>query len=167
MDLFLHYVPEIPPWPQLPTYRNEGMLIQFCQDYQGRTVTADKAFVNVSAADFGNRMLSFYEDYAAVADGRKALNDSLFALNKDDAPGFFRLLEVLDASGQKPAAVKGQITGPITLTTGIGDENGKAIFYNADIRDMAVKLLALKAAWQVETLSRFGCPVILFFDERP
>ncbi len=62
-------------------------------------------------------------------------------------------------------AVKGQITGPVTFGTGLNDQNKKAIFYDDRLRDAAVKILAMKAGWQVRTLSKFGCPVILFFDE--
>jgi len=64
-----------------------------------------------------------------------------------------------------PVAVKGQITGPITIGTGVTDQNKRAVFYDNQIMDAAVKLLALKARWQVKQLSKFGCPVILFFDE--
>jgi methionine synthase II (cobalamin-independent) len=64
-----------------------------------------------------------------------------------------------------PVAVKGQITGPITFSTGIHDQNKNAIFYNEQLRDAAVKLIALKAKWQVRQLSTLGCPVIIFFDE--
>jgi methionine synthase II (cobalamin-independent) len=64
-----------------------------------------------------------------------------------------------------PVAVKGQITGPITFATGVCDAEGRAIFYNEQLRDAAVKLLAMKARWQVRQLKRFGRPVIIFFDE--
>jgi hypothetical protein len=48
---------------------------------------------------------------------------------------------------------------------GLTDEKGKAIFYNEQLRDAAVKLLAQKARWQVKSFSEFGCPSIIFFDE--
>jgi hypothetical protein len=45
------------------------------------------------------------------------------------------------------------------------DAEGRAIFYNEQLRDAAVKLLAMKARWQVQQLKRFGRPVLIFFDE--
>jgi hypothetical protein len=45
------------------------------------------------------------------------------------------------------------------------DQQGRSIFFNETLREAAVKLLALKAAWQVDLLKDLGCPVILFIDE--
>ena len=42
---------------------------------------------------------------------------------------------------------------------------GQKPSYDDRLRDAMVKLLALKACWQVRQLKRFGCPVIIFFDE--
>ncbi len=71
----------------------------------------------------------------------------------------------LETCDPAPVAVKGQITGPFTFCTGIADQEKRAIFYEPQIRDAAVKLLAMKARWQVERLSQFQKPVIIFFDE--
>ncbi len=57
------------------------------------------------------------------------------------------------------------MTGPVTFTTSVTDQNGRAIFYDPQTRDAAIKLLALKARWQVRVLSKLGRPVILFIDE--
>ena len=62
-------------------------------------------------------------------------------------------------------AVKGQITGPITLTTAVSDQNRTAIFYDDRLRDAAVKLLAQRARWQARKLSALDKPVVLFLDE--
>jgi hypothetical protein len=47
----------------------------------------------------------------------------------------------------------------------VKDQNGRAIFHNEQLRDLAVKLLACKARWQVLKLRKSACPVLLFFDE--
>jgi methionine synthase II (cobalamin-independent) len=39
------------------------------------------------------------------------------------------------------------------------------VFYDPQLRDAVVKLLALKARWQARRLSAFGAPVILSIDE--
>jgi methionine synthase II (cobalamin-independent) len=63
------------------------------------------------------------------------------------------------------AAVKGQITGPFTLLATLKDENGQLALYDPRLRDVVVKTLALNAQWQVERLSQFSLPTIIFIDE--
>jgi hypothetical protein len=75
------------------------------------------------------------------------------------------LLNRLKRLEKPPVAVKGQITGPVTFTTGVKDQNGRAVFYDDKIRDAAIKLLSGKAVWQVRKFSQFDCPAIIFIDE--
>lgn len=157
--------PEIPLWVQLPAYKEEGMIAQFQPGLPGLKIEKDKSFIDTSGPSFDDDLLEFYEDYMAVKEGNTALEDSRFALTKDTAKGFFSFLDQLRALSHPPVAVKGQISGPITFGLGLTDQNGKAVFYNEQLRDAAVKLLAQKARWQVRNLSKFGCPVIIFFDE--
>ena len=104
-------------------------------------------------------------DLEKVAESVKDLYDSRFALTADTAKGFFVFLECIQTLSEPPFAIKGQITGPVTFGLGLTDQNGKAIFYDEKIRDVAVKLIAQKARWQVKKLSGLGCPVMIFFDE--
>jgi hypothetical protein len=53
----------------------------------------------------------------------------------------------------------------VTLATGLTDQNKRALFYDERLLDVVVKILALKAQWQVEKLSQWGVPVIIFVDE--
>ncbi len=163
--LVLKYTPEIPLWVQLPVYKEEGMIAQFLPGMPGLTIEKEKAFINTASIDFDDDFLKFYEAYIAVVEGKTDLLGSRFALTTDTAMGFFELMKHIETLAKPPIAVKGQITGPITFATGVNDQNGRAIFYNEQIRDAAVKLIAMKAKWQVKQLSRFGYPVIIFFDE--
>ena len=163
--LVLKYTPEIPLWVQLPVYKEEGMIAQFLPGMPGLTIEKEKAFINTASVDFDDDFLKFYEAYIAVVEGKTDLLGSRFALTTDTAMGFFELMKHIETLAKPPIAVKGQITGPITFATGVNDQNGRAIFYNEQIRDAAVKLIAMKAKWQVKQLSRFGYPVIIFFDE--
>jgi len=164
-DLVFKYVPDIPIWAQLPVFKQEGMLQQFLPGMPGFALKEEKAYIDTTGADIDAEMLSFYEDYMAVAEGGKPLSGSRFTLTPETARGFFTLLERLKGEGRKPAAIKGQITGPFTFCTGIGDADGRAIFHDAQLRDAAVKLLALKARWQVQQFKAIGSPAIVFFDE--
>jgi methionine synthase II (cobalamin-independent) len=165
LDLILEYMPEIPIWAQLPVHREEGMMVQFTPGLPGLCRENDNLFVHAGNEAFENELLRFYEDYMAVSEGSIDLENSRFALKEDTAPGFFTFLKRLQTCDLAPVAVKGQITGPFTFCTGIADQEKRAIFYEPQIQDAAVKLLAMKARWQVERLAQFQKPVIIFFDE--
>ena len=165
MDLILKYMPEIPMWAQLPANRQEGMMVQFTPGLPGLCRENDKLFVNTDGQSFDSELLRFYEDYMGVSEGNVESDDSRFALKADSARGFYTLLRRLEANAVAPVAIKGQITGPFTFCTGIVDQNQRAVFYEPQIRDAAVKLLAMKARWQAERLSQFQRPVIIFLDE--
>lgn len=164
-DLVFEHVPDIPIWAQLPVFKPEGMLRQFLPGMPGFSLKQEKAYIHTVGESFDAELLAFYEDYMAVVEGEKSLSESRFKLTSETARGFFTLLDRLKRSDRKPAAVKGQITGPITFCTGISDQNDRAIFYDDQLRDAAVKLLALKAQWQVREFKPLGCPIIMFFDE--
>ena len=163
--LVLEYTPQIPLWIQLPAYKEEGMVPQFMSGLPGICSTADRVYLDTAQEDFENDILKFYEDYLAVADGGSDLSTSRFALNQETARGFFVFVEHLKRLSSPPAALKGQITGPFTFCTGISDQNKKAIIYDEQIKDAAVKLLALRSRWQVQQLNQFNCPVLIFLDE--
>lgn len=165
VELVFQYTPEIPLWIQLPVYKEEGMIFQFLPGMPGFTVTEDKAFINTSGEKFDDELLQFYEDYMADTEGKSDPHDSRFALKPDTARGFFALTDYLKKASRPPLAVKGQITGPVTFCTSVKNQSGIAIFYDDQLRDASLKLLAQKARWQVRQFSKFGCPVIIFFDE--
>ncbi len=62
-------------------------------------------------------------------------------------------------------ALKGQTTGPFTFCTSVIDQHGRAIFYNEQLRDLAVKHLMLKARWQIWRMRQLCDRAIMFFDE--
>jgi len=165
IKLVMNHTPEIPLWVQLPAYREEGMIEQFIPGLPGYKTEKDKTYVDTTDINFESQLLEFYEDYMAVIGGEKAIGDSRFILTEDTAKGFHVFTDRLSSLDTPPVAVKGQITGPFTFTTGLCDQNKRAIFYNDQLRDVAIKLLALKAMWQVKQLSKFKSPVIIFFDE--
>ena len=159
------HTPEIPLWVQLPVFKEEGMMVQFLSGLPGLTRKGSGYFIDTAKETFDDELLHFYEAYMSVVEEGRDLHTSIFALGPDTAGGFFVFLEQLGSRMPAPVAVKGQITGPITLATGLKDQNGRAVFYNEQMRDAVVKLIAQKARWQIKQLERFDLPVILFFDE--
>lgn len=164
-DLVLEYTSQIPLWVQLPSLPGEGMLSQFLLGLPGYVQQNEKEFIDTASQDFDQQLLAFYEEYMSVTEAGQDLENSRFKLDEQRARGFFVLLDKLQEATSDLQAVKGQITGPVTFATGIKDDQKRAIFYNEQLRDAAVKLLGLKAAWQVERLKVLKQPVIIFFDE--
>lgn len=164
-DLVCEYTPDIPLWVQLPIYEQEGMMVQFLPGLPGLSAKGKDRFIDTGKEDLDEQLVSFYQEYMAVVEGEQDLDRSRFSLGEDTAPGFFVLRRMLNRLEPVPAALKGQITGPITLATGLKDQNGRSVFYDEQLRDAVVKLIALKARWQVSQLKQLGRPVLIFFDE--
>jgi hypothetical protein len=68
------------------------------------------------------------------------------------------------ASG-KAWMLKGQVTGPFTQGTNLLDQERRCAYYDEQLRDVVVKGVALKAAWQMERLGVYGLPLMVFLDE--
>jgi hypothetical protein len=164
-DMVLQTTPRIPVWAQLPVHPGEGMVPQFAPGMPGLCVEGERLYVNLGGDDFEDELATFYEDYLAVAGNEIPLETSRFALGEESAGGFYVLRNRLREMNPAPAAVKGQVTGPITFGLGLKDQQGRAVYYDPNLRDAAVKLLALKAVYQIRTFNEVGCPVIVFQDE--
>jgi len=163
--MVFEYTGEIPLWVQLPAYPKEGMMVQFLPGMPGVVQNQDRVFLDTTRPTFEADLLGFYEDYLAVTEGGAPLDGTRFAITDDDAKGFFTLLEMMKAPPRRPVALKGQITGPVTLATGLTDQEKRAVFYDDRLLDVVVKTLAMKARWQVEKLSQWGLPTMVFIDE--
>jgi methionine synthase II (cobalamin-independent) len=101
-----------------------------------------------------------------VLDQPDSVLASRFQVSRERAEGLYQFVEVLEEY-TSPVAVKGQITGPFTLLTGIKDSQGRAGYYDDTVREMVIKGIALKAAWQTRFLAQHsrGKQVIVFIDE--
>ena len=164
LDLVFQYTPRIPLWPQLPGNRFEGMLQQFNEGLPCIAAEGEKIFFNSGSEQFEAEQLAFFEEYLQVAEDFSLLADSRFKMSQARAEGLYKLVEKAK-SGSGILALKGQITGPFTLLTGIADQNNRAGYYDPQLRDMITKGLAMKAAWQVMVLKQAGKPAIVFIDE--
>ena len=165
LRMILEATPEIPLWAQLPGHSEEGMMVQFLDGIPGVTKNKDRTFIDSSQTDFDQEVLAFYEEYLMVSEGQKDLSQSRFALKSSSAPGFFKFVDTVKTLSPPPVALKGQISGPVTLATGIKDQDGRALFYDPKLRDLIVKTVAMKARYQAETLAAFNVPVMVFIDE--
>ena len=163
----LESTPAIPLWPQLPALPQERMLNQFIEGLPGIIEDNWSPYFDVTDEKFPAEQLSFYEDYLSVTENPETLLASRFQTSKERAAGLYLLAEKAREEGNsRPAAVKGQVTGPFTMLTGITDADKKLGYYDHVFRDIVVKGIAMKAAWQVAFLKKaYNVPVLLFIDE--
>jgi methionine synthase II (cobalamin-independent) len=87
----------------------------------------------------------------------------LFGITEEFAKGFYEFIEI--AKKYKPEYLKGHITGPVSFGLGVTDQKGKSIIYDDSMRDAFVKLLEMKAVWQIDKLKVLAKQVIIFIDE--
>ncbi|MCI5208761.1 MAG: hypothetical protein D3910_08195 [Candidatus Electrothrix sp. ATG2] len=174
LDRIFAATPEIPLWPQLPGDPFEGMMPQFaegipCIREENLSDPEGRILYDTTGADFEQEMLAFYEDYMAAQENPEAPAGARFRVSRKRAEGLYCFAEALQGgqhNDDQLAAVKGQVTGPFTMLTGIKDAQGRAGYYDETIREMVVKGIAMKAAWQARFLAcSTDKPVIVFIDE--
>ncbi len=162
--------PEIPLWPQLPHNPYEQMMPQFaeglpCIIEENLTDPEGRILFDITRPGFEEEMLSFYEDYLAVVEDPSRLPGSRFQLSRERAAGLYLFTDALSGRDNL-VAVKGQVTGPFTMLTGIKDREGRAGYFDDTIRDMVIKGISMQAAWQTGQLAEASNkPALLFIDE--
>ncbi len=163
--LIMQYMHDIPLWAQLPCYPEERLLSQFAEGLPGMRCREDSCFFDTSDPEFEAEMLSFFEQYIGVTDGGMPIESSIFAFSEKTGKGFRAFTEAVKQADPKPAALKGQVTGPFTMFTGLKDQDGKMAFYNEILRDAIVKCVAMKARYQAEELKKLSENIMIFLDE--
>jgi hypothetical protein len=156
--LIFQYLPEAPHWPQLPKASpREGMIEQFLEGAPGVVEKGGKLYL---------RPLEPYEEWEHFYQGYEEGALDAFAISKERGRGFYAFLAEVERR-EPPLFIKGQVTGPITLGLTLKDEAGAAAFFHPDLRDMLVKLAAMKARWQEAAFQRLvpNAETVIIFDE--
>jgi hypothetical protein len=145
---------DIPFWPQLP-HRSflELMVPQYSEGFPFVRIEGEHIYVEEAAEEEKAR---FYE---AIAAGKG------FAISREFAAGLYAFLDTVDALERRPATLKGHVTGPLTFTLSLTDSRKRPIFFDDELRELALELLKGKVIWQVEILRRYADEVIIFIDE--
>lgn len=165
VDLIIREMTEIPVWPQLSKIKAEQMMVQYLEGLPGLRMREDEVFVETDTPEFEQELYAFYEEYLEVDAGGKDLLNSGFQMGPETSKTFLLFLEKLNQVSTPFRALKGQVVGPFTLLSGLKDRQQRALLYDERMRDVLVKLLAMKARWQIHHLKSFACPVIIFVDE--
>ncbi len=145
---------EIPFWPQLP-HRSflELMVPQYSEGFpfvkiEGEHIYVGKPDEQASAV--------FYE----AIDKKEG-----FPISPEYAAGWHTFIDILRKKGEKVPAVKGHVTGPLTYTLSLTDERKKPVYFDEEMRELALELLKGKVSWQVNALRQYADEVVIFIDE--
>ena len=157
-DLVLEHLPAIPTWPQLPrrSFR-ENMYAQYGERFPGLVVDMEREKVYVDRARAEVELESLYLAY---------LEDQVdqWAVTPPYAAGLHTFLGRRQELGDV-VAVKGQVTGPISMGLQVTDQNLRPILYDEILADALAKHLRLKASWMERQLRQLHDTVIIFIDE--
>jgi len=140
-------------------------MVQFTEGIPGLVQEHDRVYFDSSAPDFIDQLTDFYAQYLAVTEAGDTAALKKFNLSMQYAPGFHEFVARLPEQPMTPVMLKGQVTGPFTLGTNLLDQDRRCSYYDDQLRDVVVKSVAMKALWQLNRLSTFGLPVMIFLDE--
>ncbi|MDW5562020.1 MAG: hypothetical protein SA339_02250 [Methanomassiliicoccus sp.] len=155
VDLIMDSLRSIPTWPQLPNMGfRENMYAQYARYLPGAQIDEVRKKIRVNLSDYDPedvymRILS--EDV-----------DS-FSLPEDSFAGFHEFM-----SRDLPPtalAVKGQVTGPVSMGLQLTDQNDRPVLYDETYAEIIRKCLNLMARWQERELRKKSQQVITFWDE--
>ncbi len=165
-SLVLTHLPEIPAWPQLPRRTFvENMYFQFRPSFLPRlheeadgTMYVDSDLSRDITRELSEDLEQLYQDDLKNDFGN-------YEIKEDRRAGFDVFLEYLQEKADHPMAVKGQVTGPISMGLKITDSNLRPVLYNDTVADALARHLKLMAAWQDKALSAVCPKTIISVDE--
>ena len=149
---------DIPFWPQLPKKGfKENMYVQYAQGLPSVVIDEKNRKIYVDTAkDLSEELGRLYEAYLS-----EDYNE--LGLTRDFAEGFYAFLDAVKK--ERFDYLKGQVTGPVSFGLGVLDEKGRSIIYNDTLKEAFLKLLEIKAMWQIDRLKQLCKNIIIFIDE--
>ncbi len=172
LELIFATTPQIPLWPQLPHDPLEQMMPQFAENIpciieKNITTPGGRILFDIERPGFEEDMLAFYEEYLRIEETPDSIMQSRFKLSNDRAKGLYIFVKAIQKQKDRIKAVKGQVTGPFTMLTGIKDQAGRAGYFDDTIKDMVIKGISMKAAWQTRLLTNASQKTALIFIDEP
>ncbi len=145
---------DIPFWPQLPNISfRESMIVQYSEGMPFIKVNEQRQVISVTRDD-SDELERFYETCSDTA---------RISISEDYGKGLHAFLKMI--KGRRFPMLKGHVTGPVTFTLGLKDHNGRLVFFDEELREIASMLLKAKMRWQVDALKQHAEEVIIFIDE--
>ncbi|MDD3435955.1 MAG: hypothetical protein PHC64_02270 [Candidatus Gastranaerophilales bacterium] len=157
---------QIPFWPQLAKLsKNEDMIFQFLEGLPGLVQEDEKTYLENESDEFFEQLETLFMEYEEIVSDLDCELLNKYEVSEAYSSTFSPFLQIIKET--KPKYAKGQIVGPFTLTTTLTDKEGKCVFYDETLREIIVKLLSLKALWQIKKIKQASSQTtpIIFIDE--
>ncbi len=155
VDIILEKLSSIPFWPQLPVRGpEENMYVQFSMHLPGARIDKEKGKISIDLSNYDPE--SFYMN---------VISDDVcnFSLPRDNFSGFYEIMA--RNMPENAVALKGQITGPISLGLQITDATNKPVIYDESYSEIIRKELNMMARWQEHEMQKKCHNTIMFVDE--
>ena len=145
---------DIPFWPQLPNVSfHEDMYAQTSQGFPGVVIDLEGERVDFHSGRFEQELTIYSE---------KMNDPRYFTLSADHSAVYHRFME-LDLSGY--AAIRGQVTGPVSFGFRVVDENRRPIIYDDGVRTILFDFIQRKANAQYHQLREKNENAFVWIDE--
>jgi methionine synthase II (cobalamin-independent) len=132
------------------------MYVQFSEELPGVQIDEKERRIFVDQDISDEELLLFYE---------KILQQDYeyFRISQRYALGLYETKRTL--TNKEVDKVKCQVTGPVSFALSLTFKDGRALFYDPKWQDIVVKLIGMKALWQVSFFRDITGNIILFIDE--
>ncbi len=145
---------DIPFWPQLPRVSfHEDMYVQAMEGFPGVVIDEENRRIHVESDKFMDELPAYLEEEASP---------DLFRISPDFSLVYGRFLS-LDLFSYK--AIRGQMISPVSLVLKIGDEHGKPIAYNDEMRDLIFSFVQKKVNVQRAELAEKNGNAFVWLDD--
>jgi hypothetical protein len=161
LDRIFDRLPVMPAWPQLPVRDfRESMYVQYSEGFPGAVVDQEQERIHFQTDE------TFYEQLEAFYQAVVEEDVERFAISRDFAEGLHLFLERIRGQERGEGAwLKGQVTGPFSFTMTVTDENKRSIAYNAELSEVTVQGIAMKARWMARRLRERAPGALVMLDE--
>lgn len=156
----------IPFFPQIAKFnKNEDMIVQLLENLPGLVNDGEKIYLENESDEFFEQLETFFMDYEEILAEPDSETLEKYGISQNYSSTFRPFIEIVKET--KPKFAKGQICGPFTLATTLVDKNGRCAFYDETLREIIVKMLTLKALWQIKQIKQVSpnTTPIIFMDE--
>lgn len=145
---------DIPFWPQLPHISfYEDMYAQISQNFPGIVVDPESQRLSFETDRFEKELGEYAEKMAEA---------ETFALSENYSAVYHRFLS---KNLRDYAAIRGQVTGPVSFGFRVTDENSRPIIYNEGLRALLFDFVQRKANQQYRQLMEKNRNAFVWLDE--
>ncbi len=167
MNLIKENFAQIPFVPQLINLsKNEDMIIQFLEGLPSFHSENGENFVpDMENEEFIEGLEEFLTDYEEIISDLDSPLTEKYQISENFSHAFKSFEELIKET--TPPYAKAQIIGPFTLLTTLTDKNGNYVIYDETFREIIIKILTLKALWQIKRIKKANPATtpIIFMDE--